>query len=1439
MGEFINTFEEGMMQDVSIVEMPNNKYLYMKNCSLVSNDGNNFTIKDCLGNTLFVKVNIPYDATYPTLALAPMPIAFFSLPGELIVHSTNDEDGNGGGYGEIGVIRYLPYGQGWKPMPETGQQYSGYTPLYHHASLNFSRKNKIEGYAFPENDSKQNIYWTDNNEEPRVMNVADPVFTTYFTSGSLISGNEYMVLQGAIEHPVLSGTFYGPGLTAGNVFTASATTYTATSGSAPTPRVIAYYPYELMSWTPDWSTGDMIFKEYGVGNVLCGNKVFFHRLYTRDGAYVTPWSYGTFPVNVIDKDAIGLPTGAGTPTATVNSGRSVVITINGIDQRYGYIEVCVAEFDQLIDTPRQVVSFVKEAITDDEMDFEYTGANIGSVPIADITTFAATVKRVKSITTEKNYNIIANIVEREEISIDLSDTVLSSFEYPMIIGENPGFCAVTQDKFQVSVSANPATVGGIRPHTRYQVISGGTALYNGNVYSIGDVFIGVINHANWSVNSGTPVIRPVAALSRYTVGGNPVYKTTLLSEGYFDYSDPAIQNMCTGYWSDEIYGYGLEAIDLKGKPFYVIPFPDDFTFPTLNDKGGIILKETSGGGTDYYSLNPSGLKIDNLFIPDSVLDQMSGFRIVRVPRENPKIVTQGLVSQVVTSGVALYPAGFNPPGFSSNPFSPVDFLMLSPDLLCDVTLRGQAGVVGQTLKEACWLGPSLSAGEPTRFVTAADFAVCRLLEPLAADADSPRETTMFYWDEVDDGQSETVFNNTVTFHNTTIIDAVGPTPSVSCIGGGPYSLANYVSKGGKKHVFGVDTQFKMYGGAVNYGENTGTWQTAADASKILMNVVNNAGGTYPKITDRLYISTGHYQPITAAVRAATAATVSGVSGSLFDGIEVMGGDCFTCYTDYGYSLWNNDFAGTTYSFALYFPCECNANYNLRKGKKVSLDGMYYAGATTGTKLCWLSADLVTNLEGFEYNDGYSSEGQSFKYPGLPLTFVTESHLKNLARFAGPKVIGEIQDSFRVFNTLDFAYLDVQGGPINKIAARNGRVTAWLQNMVVSVPLLERQILSGLPGASTTIGTGGVMDRSDMIGTKNGTQHQFSVIETKDGYVWFDMKNKAFMQLNDGMLDVGQMLGMKSFFSEAFLEAVGDTYSNVANDIEHLINPPDFNETCDEPLLYTGITGVYDPNTDTTFVTFKFKRRTDSIGFTNADFTIALYHAKKQFQYFIDWTPSIAHCHNKLLLSVNNPKCPDQFYGFGMTPVAFSLGQTVPGANNSEYICTTASPAIGYLATPNPAYFTKINTTNEIWLHYQPSTYSQVTAPDYKYNSIFGRVLSQVIKFVINPPTRDPFTVISIEQEGNAVNITDILFECETEGVAKTATDTSIRSTDSNYRTTWDSIISNTPLYQGVARLVGRAHKVTMTKKNWTTDPTVVARSVKILRKVKSIFLERR
>ena len=110
METFLNVFNKGLNSDFSLILQPDGTYRYMRNCQLISQDGNNYSIKDCLGNTRIFTINAPYNATYPNVGALPMVICFISFPNKLIVLQTNNQ--STGGYLEIGELNFLPYGEG-------------------------------------------------------------------------------------------------------------------------------------------------------------------------------------------------------------------------------------------------------------------------------------------------------------------------------------------------------------------------------------------------------------------------------------------------------------------------------------------------------------------------------------------------------------------------------------------------------------------------------------------------------------------------------------------------------------------------------------------------------------------------------------------------------------------------------------------------------------------------------------------------------------------------------------------------------------------------------------------------------------------------------------------------------------------------------------------------------------------------------------------------------------------------------------------------------------------------------------------------------------------------------------------------------------------------------------------------------------------------------
>lgn len=1473
MESFLNTFQKGLNSDYNVVVQPDGTYRYLRNCQLISQDGTDYTIKDCMGNTLVFAINRPYNGTFNDLGLLPTPICFISFPNRLIVLSTNNESEDGG-YGEIGEIKYLPYGEGIQPKSVAGEYNAGYVPLYHSIDLKFTKIHRAEGFAYEENELIGRIYWTDNFNEPRVFNVSDPIFTTYIASGSLAVGQQYMVLEGAITHNAVN---YGPGLTAGNVFTAANTNYTNLTGTAPTPKVIEYYPYQLLNFLPPRTMGTISFVEYGNGSLYCGNKMYFYRL-GKNGVPSTSWSYGSSLIHTglqnetedLSSVAYQYFVGGGTSTTLLNSGKSIFVKIDNLERVYDYVELACAEFDQSAFAPR-IISIVNRVdITSSSVTIEHTGSlNLGELTLADITLFPASILKCKTIATNKNYAMIGNLKERQEFDIDFSGITISPFNYPMNVHRDADSCSLSgmvPSDFSPVCGANPAA-GTVTPWSRYKVTAG-APIYNGVTYAVGDVIVGVTGAGNDTIDFATTPgsqARPCVTRNNYTPVGttdrreNAIEITGSQGVGFWDYKEPTVHHHVQGYWGAETYRFGILFYDKKGNPYYVRHLAD-LTIQDVQGTGGIMKQDVIGNtGELVYSINATGILIQDIIIPESIIDEISGFAIVRAERD-ARIMCQGIVTQCTDTGVSpkVYEVGaWIAVSASANDPADKVYAFISPDLSCGAPLPGQVGVIGDTMEGASWVDAYDYGGGGVRVrgqgPAASEQVYSKIITNLTADTADDKTCVINYWSEVNEGDSATDIDGTGTLNNVMNTGAAGADVIGTCVTGGVnYNLNTHTAAGCKKVIFTADTDFDAYNSSDGYTSVAAETKT----EKLLMNYTktdfsNPYGGTgEDALANTLYISTGHFQPITDLVKSETN---NGAGGYTFTNIEIFGGDCFACLVDVGYGLWN-DADANRYSYAWTFPCQCNSNYNLRRGRKTTNVAMYFtpsgADVPNANSIVYEDPAAERRLEEYQYNPGYTAGIALVKYPALPVNFVNSSEFKARIRYAGQKFIGEVQDSFRVFSLLDFKDLSVQNGRINNIKVKEDRVVVWQDLAVNTVPILERQLLSAASGADTTIGTGGVVDRFDIISSYFGNQHQWGVIETEYGFAWFDMHRKGFVVMGfdgSGLTEPSLVLGLQGFFSEAFLEAVG---SSVGDDI--FLNSPTFADTADRPLIGVGITGVYDPKFKMTYMTFKFKARKFVNGqsvYQSKDFTIGYLHNQidKMFIGFYDWFPCIAHNHNLWVLSANNPKNTTQFLGANLANASFVVGETILGVdstgvtNNREYICianVTLDNVNKYpLGATGSTYWQPINDTNQLWVHNQPNQLGQATAPNYVYNKYFGRVVDNDHIFIINPNKFDnqTFYVPYLEQmTPSNVNYTDVYIEAGSQSAA----DNNISSTNRNYRFIFDKITQNLPL-SSTGRIFNRYLQVRLVKHNWTTDPRTVTTSVKILNSIKSFLTFKR
>jgi hypothetical protein len=1463
-GQHENTFGKGMTSDVSILYQPDGTYRYMRNCQLITQDGNNFTIKDCMGNLKTFRINRPYDADYATEGTYPCPIGFISFPDELVVFSTNDTSEDGG-YGEIGLLRYFPYGEGYQPVDaNNGQLNVGYVPLYHHIDLNFSKLFQIEGFAFEENSNIKRVYWTDDHNQPRVFNIADPIFTTYIASGSIVSGTEYMVLEGAVTYDAVD---YGPGLTAGNVFTGTATaTYTNLTGTTPTPKIIEYYPVSLLDFTPQRILANIKFDEYGSGSVYCGSKIYFYRLRKETEGIVTSWSYGSSAIHVGTTDdsvtAEAYPeyfnfVGNQSEATLVNSGYSVKVLISEIDTAFDTIELACAEYDEALNTIRQITIVQSTAITGTEMSVEHTGAiNLGELTVADVMLFPISILTCKTMTSNKNFALVGNITERMEfdfssdtVTVSQTDYYLPSHPYGATF---PALCQNIQTYVPAFADANNNPgAGDILLGTHWIVSSAGGAgsvTYDGNTYEPGEIFVGVAGVQSATFN-GNGQARPCHAFTRYIPqnGSAERWNYVQIKQGgmpaaYWNYKHPATASHVKGYWNGDTYRFGILFYDKQGNPFYVRHL-SDYTFDTQNDAGCSYIDDA--GTEDWMGLLVHGAKFDDIRISRELAENISGFSIVRAERDK-RILCQALMWQI--GGLGIPYGGILPYGYFP----------------CANYLQNSTEVNVNALNKYMLIVPDWTAGFPGVTPITANFSYLELaswvsansaVENVSRDADNNFETQLFienrpdsngvvtktisYVHDIDEGEVlVNAFDTSESYYNTLYMGGA-LTVNTSCTGGGTADLGDSESIGNKHIIIEIDDTFLYYSTANDYSD-----LAVAGKFKALVNITfDNAGAQYggqsaTSIANTTYIQCGHFQPITTEVIEDNNDTndVDTYTELIFNGVVVYGGDAYTCVIDNGFGNYDDDQAvlGTPvtddyFAYSIKFPCQTNVNYELRHGRTIAknrtistADGVVY------------DLSNVTRLEEFYYNDSYSSEGTAFGYAGLPLNYPNTDTFRTRIRYAGPKTNGEIVNSFRNFLSGDYKDMDGGGGEINNLRTKNGQTVVWQNAIISTVPILERQLNTGITGAETSIGTGGVVDRFDPITSFYGNQHQWGLTSTEFGYAWFDMRRKAFMimDFSSGIVEISQALGMKGFFDEAFVEAMDNT------NYDNYLNAPNFNDESDQPVMGVGITGVYDPKFKMVYMTFKFKQDTSSNPYfeiISQDFTIGYYHPTRMFVGFYDCTPGIWWNHNQLVISSNNAKNLTKYYGPTMAPTDFTAGDII-GDGVSTYL-TIGNPSVSTYATPpSGTNFAKLTDESELWVHNQPNslTFTASPPPDYVYDKFFGYVVDNEHTFVVNPKTPNPFSVQHMEQEGNDVKFTDLVISAE----SQTATESNIPASSNFYKVIWDKICSSLPL-SDTGRIVNSYLSVNWIKKNWSDDRRVLTKGTKILRRVVSFFSQKR
>lgn len=640
-----------------------------------------------------------------------------------------------------------------------------------------------------------------------------------------------------------------------------------------------------------------------------------------------------------------------------------------------------------------------------------------------------------------------------------------------------------------------------------------------------------------------------------------------ITDGFMDYKNPLVSNLLRGYPGGEKIRLGVLFFDKSGIPFFVrhlldvtVPPGDDFKTPERNSTGNHYLKHywkiTVSGEQYYYNQHNAqiiSLVISGLDISD-VKDKIGGFMIVRCPIIHTNISDVFLtpVASISSSVLRLFSETFTRQSVWRKPNL---YSILSPERLFN--LKGFSIQTGDKLKNKFYLKPlNRTASNPYGLgfeITQGAFFgyVGKFYESANNEAPSSANGQI-------DAINEILFETKFELGEDDI--AVNPLNENELL---KKESRTHTSneRSGKISNNSIIVTKNQETGTSNYIGNANTAENLAYA--MLCGITRPNDNPYGGLGDAslansIYLSIGHFQEINDEVLA----DIEKDGKWIFDEIQIFGGDTFVNLFAVQRLYYDED-VGSQFNHTVIFPCESIINIAMRGDNHSAKNLPYMTSTPSGLRYKTGSH----KWEDFNYNDGYSSDDIKDFYLPIPYNFRNESFRATRIRYSPQKSYGELRDNFRRFNALDFIDLDLVFGEISNVREKASRLIYWQEHAIGYIPINERALTTNQFGQPVQLGTGGIFERHDEIIDKMGNSNQLGLVESDQGFHWFDSIRRIFISMDNSMKlsEDSVIKGYDKFFNS--LQMVGK----------------------DNPVFKEGIIGGYDYKNKIVYVTFWIDR----------------------------------------------------------------------------------------------------------------------------------------------------------------------------------------------------------------------------------------------------------
>ena len=932
-----------------------------------------------------------------------------------------------------------------------------------------------------ENSQIQRIYWTDNYNKLRSLNVADKMC---------------MAIAPSILDITPSVNFDIPILT--NV-----------SVELPVIKTGVY---------------QMAYRLKNTGGAVTTFSELSNQVYVCDGNFgADAWDFGAF---------------VGGNYGTSN-GNVFTWTINNVDRNYDRIECAIVFRDTLTGTPT-VILMPDVPIINDTMSIIYNG-NIETTPITmnEFLAMSGVFTHCKTIATKDNRLFVANVRNTlSELEFDARAYRAKNSGNSDIYLTNNGNNAIHTLSDLENISLNPETNDNINEYNTGNECKyfPGTNYLGGQGLNIEYEFVAIATQCDRDLTGvGTFEVNPLVSTAPLRWPG-PNTQTEFIDLGISNngieqrytntfnglkllggFKYPDVNGVLKGYQRNEVYRFGIQFFD-KAKNPYFVKWIGDIKMPDFEDKciglnGSNNLYEdgkTQVVGVDDFRLsfiaNQDGYEkafVQSLGIKfvvkglQAIGDKISGYTIVRVKREekDKTITGEGIITRMLERGsdthrymptLRLNPSGNGVGDFGASPDNSRAFF-ITPDV-CQSTLASPQSNYKLKIKAVV---SKVNANYSTG------------IHPYYYFKDYNFTTT----------PDQTLNIEKVSYFGfgTSIIDNYGIT-----INNFDYNNDGFPSTLGGSNSLGNPCYYlKFNGSLIDWGPLLGITTDGKYLCRVERTVLNQYGGnTYINRSNNEYISTCNFISTNPLIN----------SNQFYN----YGGDVFVNMYDscrYAKNVSGGGLGPGSYelSSTFFFPVESAVNTELRNG-------------------VYMNRDFNSQLDGgqheyqetYTYNPIYSSENTVRTYFPKPDPFIVNEEYDNRFYCSDIKINGELTDSWGAFKETNVWDVEGDKGPINAITTLADKLYFFQDRAFGIMEVNPRSVVTDVNNTSNgnlQLGKGLPLQRHDYISTEIGLQHQWGLTKSSYKLFWTDASKKKFYSFGGQLTPESDIKGMFSYLND--------------------------------------------------------------------------------------------------------------------------------------------------------------------------------------------------------------------------------------------------------------------------------------------------------------------